>query len=113
VDTPISGDYEARKEVSRGGWRIRKEAPRLAPNNAFLVEKVINDFDTVTHLSLCTLGHGNDGATNLARLDIVERRNTVRTSSLELLFVACHAWPPPPIRQFLRRNFVTIIAVYY
>src|SRR5690349_2881769 len=50
----------------------------LTPDHAFLVEKIIDDFDAITHLRLCALGHGNDRSADLPRFDIIKRRDAFR-----------------------------------
>ena len=37
-----------------------------APDDVLLIEEVIDDFDTVTHLDLGFFGHGEDGTDQLA-----------------------------------------------
>lgn len=37
-------------------WRTRASAP----DDAFLIEEVIDHFDAITHLDLCLFGHGED-----------------------------------------------------
>jgi hypothetical protein len=37
-----------------------------APDDALLIEEVVDDFDAVTHLDLGFLGHGKDGTDQLA-----------------------------------------------
>jgi hypothetical protein len=44
----------------------------LGPDDSFLIQEVLNHLDAVAHLSSGTLGHWNDSATNLARLNVVE-----------------------------------------
>jgi hypothetical protein len=43
-------------------WRTRS----LAPDDAFLIEEVIDHFDTITHLDLRLFGHREDGSEQLA-----------------------------------------------
>jgi len=44
----------------------------LGPDDLFSIQEVLNHLDAVAHLSSSTLGHRNDSATNLARLNIVD-----------------------------------------
>lgn len=81
----------------------------LTPHYPFLIEQVVDDLDTVTHLRLCTLGHGNDGTNDLARFNVVERRDSIVSASLEVLSVACQVRPPNwdsvLTQQFLRHMY--------
>ena len=43
-------------------WRTRPSAP----DDAFLIEEVIDHFDAITHLDLRLFGHGEDGTDQLA-----------------------------------------------
>lgn len=61
------------------------------PDDAFLIEEVVDHFDAITHLDLRLFGHGEDGTNQLSRFDVVERRNPVRSTFFQLLSVACHA----------------------
>jgi hypothetical protein len=36
------------------------------PDDAFLIEEIVDDFNAVPHLDLGLLGHGKDGADQLA-----------------------------------------------
>ena len=42
------------------------ESGSSAPDDAFLIEEVIDHFDAVTHLNLGLFGHGKDGTNQLA-----------------------------------------------
>ena len=53
-----------------------EEESELTPHHAFLIEQVVDNLDTVTHLRLGSLGHGDDGANDLSRFDVIERRNS-------------------------------------
>ena len=37
-----------------------------APDDAFLIEEVVDHFDAITHLDLRLFGHGEDGTDQLA-----------------------------------------------
>lgn len=43
-------------------WRTRGSAP----DDAFLIEEVIDHFDAIAHLDLRLFGHGEDGTDQLA-----------------------------------------------
>src|SRR5512141_6838 len=77
---------------ARLDWGYRKKRTRSStPDDALLIEEVIDYFDTVTHLNLGLFGHGEDGTNQLARFDVVERRNPVRPTLFQLLSVTCHS----------------------
>lgn len=61
-----------------------------APDNAFLIEEVIDHFDAITHLHLGFFGHRKDSTEELAWLHVIERRNPFRSTPFELLSVTCH-----------------------
>jgi hypothetical protein len=63
------GAYEGARGLSRGRFRSGIEEMKnavLAPDDAFLVEEVIDHFDAITHLDLGLFGHGEDGTDQLA-----------------------------------------------
>jgi hypothetical protein len=83
------------------------EGGSSAPDDAFLIEEVVDHFDAITHLDLRLFGHREDGTDQLARFDIVERRNPVGPTLFQLLSVACHGcllflWQVD--QQFLRQR---------
>jgi hypothetical protein len=43
-------------------WETRSSAP----DNALLIEKVVDNLDAITHLDLRLFGHGEDGTDQLA-----------------------------------------------
>jgi len=48
-------------------WGFRKwETRSSAPDDALLIEEVIDHFDAITHLDLGLFGHGEDGTDQLA-----------------------------------------------
>ena len=61
-----------------------------APDDALLIEEVVNHFDAITHLDLRLFGHWEDGTDQLARFDVVKRWNSVRSTLFKFLPVACH-----------------------
>jgi hypothetical protein len=65
----------------------------LTPDDTLLVQEIIDHFDAIAHLSLCSLGHGNHRSADFPWLDIIKRRDAFRPALFQLLFVACHAWP--------------------
>jgi len=71
-----------------------KGAVFLTPDNTFLIQEIIDDFNAIAHLSLCAFRHGNHGPADFSRLDIIEGRNTLGSALFKLLFVASHALPP-------------------
>jgi len=78
-----------------------------APDNAFLIEEVIDHFDAVTHLNLRLFRHRENGANQLARLNVVERRNAMGSTLFQLLSKTCHSYPLIPRlldRQSLRQK---------
>jgi hypothetical protein len=84
----------------------------LAPDDAFLIEEVVDHFDAITHLDLRFLGHWKDGTDQLARFDVVERRNSVRSTLLKFLPVARHGclrFSEQVDQQFLRQRSITYI----
>lgn len=83
------------KGLSREALKVERliEAG-LAPNDAFLIEQVVDDFDAIAHLRLRAFRHWDYGSYNFAWFDIVERGNSVTGTSFELLSVACHVGLP-------------------
>jgi hypothetical protein len=61
-----------------------------APDDSFLIEEVVDDFDAIAHLDLRLFRHGKDRTDQLARFDVVERRNSVKSTLFQLLSVTCH-----------------------
>ncbi len=45
---------------------------RLAPDDSFLVEEVIDYLDAFTHLGLGLFGHRQDGPDDLARFHVIQ-----------------------------------------
>lgn len=72
-------------------WKEKKRerTEGSTPDNAFLVQKVINDFDAVPHLRLRTFRHWNDGTDDLARFNIIQGGNPVTSSPFQILPVTC------------------------
>lgn len=66
----------------------------LTPDDSLLVQEIIDHFDAVPHLGLCPLGHRDHRAANLPWLDVIKRGDAFRPALFQLLFVACHAYPP-------------------
>jgi hypothetical protein len=67
--------YEGASMLSRGCLAINKREMsnrRLAPDDAFLVEEVIDYFDAFTHLGLGLFGHRQDGPDDLARFHVIQ-----------------------------------------
>jgi hypothetical protein len=67
--------YEGDTTLSRGWFvtEIRLERiRRLAPDDAFLIEEVVDHFDAFTHLGLGLFGHRQDGSDNLARFHFIQ-----------------------------------------
>ena len=54
----------------REGWEEDGQSKRLAPDDSFLVQEIINDLNTVAHLSLRLLRHGKHSADQLARFHV-------------------------------------------
>lgn len=66
----------------------------LHPNDTFLIEEIIDDFDTLTHLGLSLIGHREDRSDELPRLHVFQRRDSVTGSGIEILSEAGQ-WEPP------------------
>src|SRR6476660_5182262 len=64
----------------------------LGPDDSFSVQQVLNHLHAVAYLSLNMLGHRKDSATNLARLNIFEWRDSSRPSAFAF-FMTCHGSP--------------------
>src|SRR4029078_13400343 len=87
--------YKVLERLRSGGSTVKRRREgtpvgnrtSLTPDHAFLVEKIIDDFDAITHLRLCALGHGNDRSADLPRFDIIKRRDAFRPALFEFLFV--------------------------
>ena len=62
-----------------------------APDDAFLIEEVVDHFDAVTHLNLRLFRHRENGTNQLTRLNVVERRNAMRSTFFQLLSKTCHS----------------------
>jgi len=60
--TKLAGFFSILQDRGFREWRTRGSAP----DDAFLIEEVIDDFDAITHLDLRFLRHGEDGTDQLA-----------------------------------------------
>ena len=84
----IGRKYCHGREKKSGG------SARLHPNDTFLIEEIIDDFDTLTHLGLSLIGHREDRSDELPRLHVIQRRDPVAGSGIEILSEAGQ-WKPP------------------
>jgi len=57
---------------------------RLHPDHTFLVEKIIDHFDTLTHLGLRLVRHREDGTDELPGLHVFQRRDSVTGSGIDV-----------------------------
>ena len=80
--------------MSRGVYSDKRKDAVLTPDNTFLVQEIIDDFDAIPHLSLCPFRHGNDGPADFTRFNVIERWDSFGPALLKLLSVASHALPP-------------------
>jgi hypothetical protein len=61
---------KVREGLSR--WRLltrgfrKRQTRSSAPDDALLIEEVIDDFDAIAHLDLSLFGHGENGTNQLA-----------------------------------------------
>src|SRR5215831_13685716 len=101
-ESPVAA-YERTVALSRGRLvtepRVMREG-RLAPDDAFLVEEVVDYFDAFTHLGLSLFRHRQNGPDDFARFHIIQRRNPLAESLLAVLSVARHGLPFVPSFRF-------------
>lgn len=86
-----------KKWVGKGGENIGEPTRRsevLHPNNAFLIEKIIDHFHALTHLSLSLIRHGKDRTNELPGFHIFQRGNPVTAPRIAILSEAGQ-WKPP------------------
>ena len=67
---------------------------RLTPDDALLVQEIVDDFDAIAHLYLCLFGHGQHGPDQLARLHIMQGRNARAGNLFELAAETGQGKPP-------------------
>jgi hypothetical protein len=60
------------------------------PDDPFLIEEVIDDFDAVAHLNLGFFGHWENGTDQFSGFDIVKRGNSITSTLFKFLPVTCH-----------------------
>ena len=60
--TKLAGFFSILQDRGFREWRTRGSAP----DDAFLIEEVIDHFDAITHLNLGLFRHGEDGTDQLA-----------------------------------------------
>ena len=77
------------RQEKKSGERVS-----LHPDNTFLIEKIVDDFDTLTHLGLSLVRHREDGTDELPRLHVFQRRDSVTGSGIDVLSEAGQ-WKPP------------------
>ncbi|ULA63687.1 MAG: hypothetical protein LZF86_110386 [Nitrospira sp.] len=78
------------------GWEEKKNGKRalLHPNNTFLVKKIVDHLDALTHLGLSLIGHWENGANELSRLHVFQGGNSIAGSGVEVWSKAGQ-WEPP------------------
>jgi hypothetical protein len=71
------------RKIERRVGKGMEEKPST-PDDAFLIEQVVDDFDAVAELGLSPLGHRENGADKLAGFDFVQVGNAVVRPLLQL-----------------------------
>lgn len=66
----------------------------LTPDDALLVQEIVDDFDAIAHLYLRLFGHGQHGPDQLARLHIMKGRDARAGNLFELAAETGQGKPP-------------------
>lgn len=86
--------FTGREEKAGPSEGQQEGTDRLHPDDTFLIEEIVDDFDTLTHLGLSLIGHREDRSDELPRLHVIQRRDPVAGSGIEILSEAGQ-WKPP------------------
>lgn len=83
---------ECEEADARGGRTLYRG--RLTPDDPFLIQQVVDDFDAVAHLNLSLFGHGDDGSHQFSGFNFIQRRKIRAWALFEIAAKTCQGKPP-------------------